>query len=204
MTREERITNLANKHTEITVLTFSVLHLNDIATNMYKEAYSKITKTPLFRLVAKKHLNLADKARKNYEKGINEIVPDKNADFFADSNNKMDDEIKHYEEILYYQIKQRLDYLKINYSDALAKLIECRLLTDFSVEVNKQAIDKIEKKIGAVKSDYLRLSKLKLHLREATDSLARIDLDTEMIHKAYDNLCKVLTSEIIINKTIEE
>ena len=204
MTRSEIISQLASKHEGLTILTFSVLHVNDIATNMYKEVYSKISKIPLFRLNAKKHLKLAEEARKKYEKGINEIVPERNSEFFANSNDRMDEEIAHYESVLYYQIKQRLDDFSIEYSDVLAKLIECKILTDFAVEVNNQAVSLIEKKIGAVKTDYLRLSKLKLHLREATDSLTRTDLDTENIHKALDNLCKVITSERVINKTIEE
>lgn len=42
---------------------------------------------------------------------------------------KMDEEIAHYESVLYYQIKQRLDDFSIEYSDVLAKLIECKILT---------------------------------------------------------------------------
>lgn len=201
------VTDIARCDPGVRICTFAMLHGNEIGVSLYMDAYEMMIKTPLYRHEVKRNLNLAEMERKKYEKMINNLVSS-NSYFFAESNDKMDDEIRHLESVFYFQIKQELDRHKTAYSAALARLVEAGIMLSASLNTHDEAIDYISKTgIGYINSEYLRLTSLSSYVAKAVELIpytGKIVLDTKIITTAYNNLINTMCSAEIIDKTIKE
>lgn len=192
----------------ITISTFAILHANEFCLELLIDAISMMKKTPYFIHEVKMNLNAADLNRHLYEKELASIITEDNAEFFAYSNERMDEEIGRLEKILYYQIKQEMDNLRVPHSDAIAKLEECSIILRTSLVAHDEAVATLAKSgVIGINKNYLKLNAMSNLVSKAIDNLKidiPINLDTIMVSTAYENLMNHLFNAEVIKRTIEE
>ena len=198
---------LASQDSRIRICTFAILHTNEMCCCLLIDARSMMCKTPLFRQQVKMNLNSADLQREMYESEIARTISKENSEYFADTNDRMDEEVGNLEKIFYYSIKQELDNAGMEYSDAVAKLIECEIFLRASLVSHDEAMSILsECGIGSLRKDYLKLTNMSFYVSRALKSIPHtksIDLDTPRVTSAYNAFLNKFFDARIIEKTIE-
>lgn len=193
-----------NENPLVRICTFSILHANEFSFELLIDAISMLKKTPLFKHEVKMWLNRADLLRKLYDRDLNSTIAS-NADYFASTNEKMDEEIEHLEKVFYYSIKQELDNQKIEYSAEIAKLEECNIFMMSSLNAHDEALKLLFKaKVGKINKEYLRLTKVSQSVSNAIKCISgnTVNLDTNRVTTAYNNLMNVFFDPKTIDKTL--
>lgn len=194
-------TKIISKYESLVVLcTYNILFTNDICCGQVIECLHAMKRTPYYRQAFKRHLNDADKARKEYERIVNGVIGTDRSEFFADCNDKYAEEVNKHVDMLYWQFKQVLDDNGISHSAELARFELARALCDYSCIQFDERIKELRKKDTRFKGftlDYLKLANLARMMNLASNSLKigkTVNMNTGRCTAAFDVLARKLSN----------
>lgn len=167
-------------------------------------------RTPYYKQTFKRHLNEAEKARKEYERVVNCVIGSDRSEFFADCNDKYTEEVNRHVEMLYWQFKQELDDNGIAYSSEIARFELARTLCDYSCIQFDERISELRKKdkqFNGFTLEYLKLDNVARLMNLASDNLRigkTVNMNTERCTSAFDVLVRKLSDADNIANAIKQ
>ena len=199
-----------SKYENLVVLcTYNILFTNDICCGQMIECLQAMKRTPYYRHSFKKYLNEADKSRREYEKIVNSVIRPDLGEFFADCNDRFEEEVNKHVEMLYWQFKQALDDKALVYSAELARFELARTLCEYTCLLFDSRMDELKRKdpmFNGFTMEYLRLSNVARLMNLASDSLRiseTVNMNTERCTAAFDVLVRKLSDGGIIANAIK-
>lgn len=206
----ETATKIISKYENIVVLcTYNILFTNDIVCGQVIESLQAMKRTPYYHHLFSRYLNLAEKARKQYERTVNEVIGMDRSEFFADCNDKFTEEVNKHVDMLYCQFKQQLDNHGLVYSAELARFELARTLCDYACVQFDERIGELRKKDARFKGfslEYLKLDNVRRLMNLASDNLRigkTVDMNTDNCKSAFDVLISKLSDGENIAKAIK-
>lgn len=197
---KETATKIISKYESLVVLcTYNILFTNDICCGQVIESLHAMRRTPYYKQTFKRHLNEAEKARKEYERVVNSVIGSDRSEFFADCNDKYTEEVNRHVEMLYYQFKQELDDNGIAYSSEIARFELARTLCDYSCIQFEERISELRKKdkqFNGFTLEYLKLDNVARLMNLASDNLRigkTVNMNTERCTSAFNVLVRKLS-----------
>ena len=160
---------------------------------------SAVKKTPLYRQEIKKHLNEADRMRKQYEHTISRVITEKHHQYLADINDAFQELVEHDLEILYQSAKRIFDKARIPLSSELAVITQAYIMISMSVRLNEAHRE-------FVKNELPGMMKLQLDLFDLSPMLKHVGIAYDKIIgpiKYEPNMAEyALACDILFNKLI--
>ena len=197
------------KHEEIAVLcTYSILFTNDVCCGQMVDCFHAMKRTPYYKQAYKRYLNGADKARREYEREVNDVMQ-KHGEFFADCNDKYTEDVERHVEMLYWQFKQVLDKAGVEHSAELARFETARALCEYACLLFDERTGELISEnpiFRRFKIGYLRLTNVARLMNLACDSLdafKTVDMNTQRCRTAFRALANKLTDADIITDAVK-
>lgn len=208
---KETATKIISKYESLVVLCiYNILFTNDICCGQVIECLHAMRRTPYYKQTFKRHLNEAEKARKEYERVVNSVIGSDRSEFFADCNDKYTEEVNRHVEMLYWQFKQELDDNGIAYSSEIARFELARTLCDYSCIQFEERISELRKKdkqFNGFTLEYLKLDNVARLMNLASDNLRigkTVNMNTERCTSAFDVLVRKLSDADNIANAIKQ
>lgn len=190
---------LNERTNQLDYIIYTSLFANELAVGSLFNAMSAVKKTPLYRQEIKKHLNEADRMRKQYEHTISRVITEKHHQYLADINDAFQELVEHDLEILYQSAKRIFDKARIPLSSELAVITQAYTMISMSVRLNEAHRDLVKKELPGMMNlqlDLFDLSSMLKHVGIAYDKIiGPIKYEPDMAE--YALACDILFNKLI-------
>lgn len=195
---------LNEKTNQLAYIIYTSLFANELAVGSLFNAMSAVKKTPLYRQEIKKHLNEADRMRKQYEHTISRVITEKHHQYLADINDAFQELVEHDLEILYQSAKRIFDKARIPLSSELAVITQAYTMISMSVRLNEAHRDLVKKELPGMMNlqlDLFDLSSMLKHVGIAYDKIiGPIKYEPDMTE--YQMACDIIFAKMVNGEEI--
>lgn len=196
---------MLNKRTnQLAYIIYTSLFANEMAVGSLFNAMNTVKKTPLYRQEIKKHLNEADRMRKQYEHTISRVITEKHHQYLADINDAFQELVEHDLEILYQSAKRIFDKARIPLSSELAVITQAYTMISMSVRLNEAHRDLVRKELPGmmnIQLDLFDLSSMLKHVGIAYDKIiGPIKYEPDMTE--YQMACDIIFAKMVNGEEI--
>lgn len=195
---------LNERTNQLAYIIYTSLFANELAVGSLFNAMSAVKKTPLYRQEIKKHLNEADRMRKQYEHTISWVITEKHHQYLADINDAFQDLVEHDLEILYQSAKRIFDKARIPLSSELAVITQAYTMISMSVRLNEAHRDLVKKELPGMMNlqlDLFDLSSMLKHVGIAYDKIiGPIKYEPDMTE--YQMACDIIFAKMVNGEEI--
>lgn len=195
---------LNERTNQLAYIIYTSLFANELAVGSLFNAMSAVKKTPLYRQEIKKHLNEADRMRKQYEHTISRVITEKHHQYLADINDAFQEFVEHDLEILYQSAKRIFDKARIPLSSELAVITQAYTMISMSVRLNEAHRDLVKKELPGMMNlqlDLFDLSSMLKHVGIAYDKIiGPIKYEPDMTE--YQMACDIIFAKMVNGEEI--
>lgn len=195
---------LNERTNQLAYIIYTSLFANELAVGSLFNAMSAVKKTPLYRQEIKKHLNEADRMRKQYEHTIFRVITEKHHQYLADINDAFQELVEHDLEILYQSAKRIFDKARIPLSSELAVITQAYTMISMSVRLNEAHRDLVKKELPGMMNlqlDLFDLSSMLKHVGIAYDKIiGPIKYEPDMTE--YQMACDIIFAKMVNGEEI--
>ena len=195
---------LNERTNQLAYIIYTSLFANELAVGSLFNAMSAVKKTPLYRQEIKKHLNEADRMRKQYEHTISRVITEKHHQYLADINDAFQELVEHDLEILYQSAKRIFDKARIPLSSELAVITQAYTMISMSVRLNEAHRDLVKKELPGMMNlqlDLFDLSSMLKHVGIAYDKIiGPIKYEPNMTE--YQMACDIIFAKMVNGEEI--
>lgn len=195
---------LNERTNQLAYIIYTSLFANELAVGSLFNAMSTVKKTPLYRQEIKKHLNEADRKRKQYEHTIFRVITEKHHQYLADINDAFQELVEHDLEILYQSAKRIFDKARIPLSSELAVITQAYTMISMSVRLNEAHRDLVRKELPGmmnIQLDLFDLSSMLKHVGIAYDKIiGPIKYEPDMTE--YQMACDIIFAKMVNGEEI--
>lgn len=195
---------LNERTNQLAYIIYTSLFANELAVGSLFNAMSTVKKTPLYRQEVKKHLNEADRMRKQYEHTISRVITEKHHQYLADINDAFQELVEHDLEILYQSAKRIFDKARIPLSSELAVITQAYTMISMSVRLNEAHRDLVRKELPGmmnIQLDLFDLSSMLKHVGIAYDKIiGPIKYEPDMTE--YQMACDIIFAKMVNGEEI--
>lgn len=195
---------LNERTNQLAYIIYTSLFANELAVGSLFNAMSAVKKTPLYRQEIKKHLNEADRMRKQYEHTISRVITEKHHQYLADINDAFQELVEHDLEILYQSAKRIFDKARIPLSSELAVITQAYTMISMSVRLNEAHRDLVKKELPGMMNlqlDLFDLSSMLKHVGIAYDKIiGPIKYEPDMTE--YQMACDIIFAKMVNGEEI--
>lgn len=195
---------LNERTNQLAYIIYTSLFANELAVGSLFNAMSTVKKTPLYRQEVKKHLNEANRMRKQYEHTISRVITEKHHQYLADINDAFQELVEHDLEILYQSAKRIFDKARIPLSSELAVITQAYTMISMSVRLNEAHRDLVRKELPGMMNlqlDLFDLSSMLKHVGIAYDKIiGPIKYEPDMTE--YQMACDIIFAKMVNGEEI--
>ena len=195
---------LNERTNQLAYIIYTSLFANELAVGSLFNAMSTVKKTPLYRQEVKKHLNEANRMRKQYEHTISRVITEKHHQYLADINDAFQELVEHDLEILYQSAKRIFDKARIPLSSELAVITQAYTMISISVRLNEAHRDLVRKELPGMMNlqlDLFDLSSMLKHVGIAYDKIiGPIKYEPDMTE--YQMACDIIFAKMVNGEEI--